>query len=97
VKTFRTIATSAPGSVVVFDYATDANIEAYRRPLGLIAKAYLKAVREPQTFWISSEPPVKEYLGALMKECGLCLREQLEFGYETRRKHSRGGLASAAV
>src|SRR4051812_2153454 len=97
VNTFRTIATSAPGSVVVFDYATDANIQAYRRPLGLLAKAYLKAVREPQTFWMSSEPPVKEYLGALMEECGLRLREQLDFGHETRCKHSRGGLAAAAV
>ena len=32
-KTFRTIATIAPGSVVVFDYGTDANIKAYRKPL----------------------------------------------------------------
>src|SRR5215204_4962146 len=32
-KTFRTIATIAHGSVVVFDYGTDANIKAYRRPL----------------------------------------------------------------
>jgi methyltransferase (TIGR00027 family) len=97
VKTLRTIATSTPGSVVVFDYATDANIEAYRRPLGRLGKAYLNAVGEPQTFWISSEPPVKEYLGALMEECGLRLREQLGFGYETRCKRSRGGLAAAAV
>lgn len=96
-KTFRTIATSAPGSVVVFDYATDANIEAYRKPLGMLAKAYLKAVRESQTFWISSEPPVKKYLAALMQEYGLSLRDQLDFGHETKRKRSRGGLAAAAV
>jgi methyltransferase (TIGR00027 family) len=96
-KTFRTIATSAPGSVVVFDYATDANIEAYRKPLGMLAKAYLKAVRESQTFWISSEPPVKKYLAALMQEYGLSLRDQLDFGHETKRKRSRGGLPAAAV
>ena len=96
-KTFRTIATSAPGSVVVFDYATDANIKAYRKPLGLLQKALLKAVGEPQTFWISSEPAVKKYLAALMQQYGLSLRDQLGFGYETKRKRSRGGLAAAAV
>ena len=96
-KTFRTIATIAPGSVVVFDYATDANIKAYRKPLGLLHKAILKAVREPQTFWISSEPPVKKNVAALMDAYGLSLREQLDCGRETKRKRSRGGLAAAAV
>ena len=96
-KTFRTIATSAPGSVVVFDYATDANIEAYRKPLGLLGKAYLKAVREPQTFWISSEPPVKKNLAALMDAYGLSLREHLNYGRETRRRRSFGGLVAAVL
>src|SRR4051812_46719234 len=57
-RTFRTIATVARGSVVVFDYGTDANMPRYHKPLGLLAQALLKAVRESQTFWISSEPPV---------------------------------------
>jgi len=96
-KTFRTIATSALGSVVVFDYGTDANIKRYRKPLGLLAKAILKAVREPQTFWISSEPPVKKNLAALMDAYGLSLREHLNYGRETKRKRSFGGLAAAAV
>jgi len=96
-KTFRTIATIAPGSVVVFDYATDANIKAHRKPLGVLHKAILKAVREPQTFWISSEPPVKKNLAALMDAYGLSLREQLDYGRETKRKRARGGLAAAAV
>ena len=96
-KTFRTIATSAPGSVVVFDYATDANIEVYRKPLGLLQKAYLKAVREPQTFWISSEPPVKKNLAALMEAYCFSMREQLEYGRETKRNRLRGGLAAAVV
>ncbi len=87
----------APGSVVVFDYGTDANIKAYRKPLGLLAKAILKAVREPQTFWISSEPPVKKNVAALMDAYGLSLREQLDYGRETKRKRSRGGLAASAV
>ena len=96
-KTFRTIATIAPGSVVVFDYGTDANIKRYRKPLGRLAKAILKAVREPQTFWISSEPPVKKNLAALMDAYGFSLREQLDYGRETRRRRSFGGLAAAAV
>jgi len=96
-KTFRTIATSAPGSVVVFDYATDANIEARRKPLGVLHKALLKAIREPQTFWISSEPPLKKTLAALMQEYGFSLGEQLEYGRETKRKRLRGGLAAAVV
>jgi methyltransferase (TIGR00027 family) len=96
-KTFRTIAMFAPGSVVVFDYATDANIQAYRKPLGRLHKAILKAVREPQTFWISSEPPVKKNLAALMEAYGLSLCEQLNWGRETNSKRLRGGLAAAVV
>jgi methyltransferase (TIGR00027 family) len=96
-KTFRTIATIAPGSVVVFDYGTDANIKAHLRPLGRLDKALYKAVREPQTFWISSAPPVKKNLAALMDTYGLSLREQLDYGRERRRKRSFGGLAAAVV
>jgi methyltransferase (TIGR00027 family) len=96
-KTFRTIALSAPGSVVVFDYATDAVIKMYRKPLGRLHKAFLKAVRESQTFWIPSEPPVKETLAALMDSYGLSLREHLSWGHETKRKRLPGGLAVAVV
>ena len=96
-KTFRTIATIAPGSVVVFDYATVANFKAYRKPLGLLAKALLRAVREPQTFWISSEPPLKKNLAALLDAYGLTLREHLSYGRETKHKRSFGGLATAVI
>jgi hypothetical protein len=95
--TSATLATIAPGSVVVFDYGTDANIKAYRKPIGLLEKAFLKAVREPQAFWISSAPPVKKNLAALMDAYGFSMREQLDYGRETKRKRSRGGLAAAAV
>ena len=94
-KTFRTMAMIAPGSVVVFDYGTDANIQ--RNPLGLLAKAVLKTVREPQTFWISSEPPVKKNVAALMDAYGLSLREHLNYGGETKRNRAFGGLAAAVV
>ena len=87
----------APGSVVVFDYATVEVIKRYRRPLGRLSKAMLTAVREPQTFWIPGEPPVKKNLAALMEAYGLSLREQLDYGRETRRRRILGGLAAAVV
>jgi methyltransferase (TIGR00027 family) len=96
-KTFRTIATMARDSVVVFDYATDANSKVSGRPLGLLAKAVMKAVREPQTFWISDEPPVKKNLAALLDAYGLSLREHLSYGRETKHKRSFGGLATAVI
>jgi hypothetical protein len=51
---------------VMIDYATEANIKAYRKPLGILNKAILKTVREPLTFWISSEPPVKNKVAGVM-------------------------------
>lgn len=96
-KTFRTVAASPPGSVVVFDYATDAVTTMYRKPLGRLHKAFLKAVRESQTFWIPSDPPVKETLAMLMDSYGLSLREHLSWGRETNRKRLPGGLAVAVV
>lgn len=96
-KTFRTIAMNAPGSVVVFDYATDAVNQMRRKPLGRLHKAILKTSRESQTFWIPSEPPVKETLAMLLESYGLSLAEHLGWGCETKRKRLPGGLAVAAV
>ena len=96
-QTFRTIARNAPGSVVVFDYGTDAINKMLRKPFGRVHKAILKVVRESQTFWIPSEPPVKETLATLMDSYGLSLREHLSWSHETKRKRSFGGLAAAVV
>jgi methyltransferase (TIGR00027 family) len=95
-NTFRTIAAVSPGTLVVFDYGTDANIERYRRPPGLFDKAFLKAVREPQAFWISSDPPVEKNLAALMEMYGFTLREHLNYGRETGRRRALGGMATVA-
>jgi methyltransferase (TIGR00027 family) len=96
-NTFRTIAISAPGSVVVFDYATDAVIKMRRNPFGRLHTAILKTTRESQTFWISNKPPVKDTLATLMNTYGLSLSEHLSWGRETERKRSFGGLATAVV
>ena len=96
-QTFRIIVTIAPGSMVVFDYATVAVMPTRHTPLGFLTTAILKAVRESQTFWISSEPPVEKNVAALMDAYGLSLREHLNYGLETRRKRAFGGLAAAVV
>jgi methyltransferase (TIGR00027 family) len=96
-KTFRMIATTAPGGVVAFDYGTDAMNEFHRKPHGLIHIAMLKVSREPQTFWISSEPPVRKNVATLLDGYGLSLREQLDWGHETKGKRLLGGLAAAMV
>jgi hypothetical protein len=57
----------------------------------------LKAVRESQTFWIPSDPPVKDTLATLLNSYGLSLREHLSWGHETNRKHLPGGLAVGVV
>ncbi len=96
-KTFRAIAMSPPGSVVVFDYATDAVIEMHRKPIGRLHKGLLKAVRESQTFWIPSKPPVKKTLATLIDSYGLSLCDHLSWGHETKGKPLPGGLATAVV
>jgi hypothetical protein len=64
---------------------------------GRLHKVVLKASCESQTFWIPSEPPVKETLATLMDSYGLSLREHLGWGHETKRKRLPGGLAAAVV
>jgi len=96
-KTFRTIAMCAPGSVVVFDYATNEVIKMRREPLGRLHQAILKLTCESQAFWIPSEPPVKETLAKLVDSYGLSLREHMGWGHETKCKRLPGGLAVAVV
>jgi hypothetical protein len=40
---------------------------------------------------------VKKNMAALMHAYGLSLREQLDFGRETKHKRLRGGLAASVV
>jgi hypothetical protein len=40
---------------------------------------------------------VKKNVAALMDAYGLSLREQLDWGRETKRKRLRGGLAAAVI
>lgn len=54
-------------------------------------------IDEPQTFWISGEPPVQKTLATLMDGYSLSLLEHLPYSRETKSKPLRGGLATAVV
>jgi methyltransferase (TIGR00027 family) len=95
-NTLRTIAGTAVGSVVAFDYLTADFIES--RSLYLrFARAALKATGEPWMFGIESTPPAREQVAAFLKSCGLSMSEQRNVGQETDEKHAAGGLAVAIV
>lgn len=95
-NTLRTIAGTAVGSVVAFDYLTADFIES--RSLYLrFARTALKATGEPWRFGIPSTPPARKQVAAFLESCGLSMSEQHNIGQETDRKHADGGLAVAIV
>ena len=94
--TLRTIASTASGSVVAFDYVTTEPLESqalYWR----FARAGTRAAGEPLTFGIDSTPPSRERLAALLQSCGLSLAEQRTLGQETDARRAWGGFATASV
>ena len=95
-STLRKIASTATGSVLVFDYFT---IEPLRSP-GLYwryGRTMTRAAGEPLRFGIDSTPPSRDRLSALLQSCGLALAEQRTLGQETDGKHAWGGFAVATV
>jgi methyltransferase (TIGR00027 family) len=92
----RRIASTAKGSVLVFDYFTD---EPLRSP-GLywrFGRASTRAAGEPLRFGVDSRPPSRERLIELLRSCGLALVEQRTLGEETYGKRAWGGFAVAMV
>jgi len=95
-STLRKIASTAKGSVLVFDYFT---IEPLRSP-GLywrFARATTRAAGEPLRFGIDSTPPSRDRLVELVQSCGLALAEHRTLGKETDRRRAWGGFAVATV
>jgi methyltransferase (TIGR00027 family) len=94
-STLRTIADTAPGSVVAFDYFAGGPLvdrSLYMR----YAQAALRAFGEPLgTFRIDSTPPVRDRVAAFLASCGLSLEEQRSFGRETDRERPKSGFATA--
>ncbi len=95
-STLRKIASTAKGSVLVFDYFTD---EPLRSP-GLywrFGRASTRAAGEPLRFGIDSTPPSRDRVAELLQSCGLALAEQRTLGPETDGKRAWGGFAVAMV
>jgi methyltransferase (TIGR00027 family) len=95
-STLRTIASTAKGSVLVFDYFTVEPL----RSRGLYwryGRAMTRAAGEPLRFGIDSTPPSRERLAELLQSCGPALAEQRTLGQETDAKRAWGGFAVATV
>jgi len=94
--TLQKISSTAPGSVVAFDYVTTELLES--RSLYLRAvRASLRAGGEPLKFGVDSTPPSSEHLAELLRSCGLAIAEQRTLGTETNGRRAWGGFGVAVV
>jgi methyltransferase (TIGR00027 family) len=95
--TLRTIASTAPGSVLAFDYFSTELLKS-RAPEWLYARVILNLMGEPfGTFGIDNSPPVREQVAAFLAGCGLTLEEQRNFGQESAGNRAPAGFACALV
>ena len=94
--TFRKIATTAPGSVVAFDYFTTEPLVSnslYWR----YGRYATRAAGEPLKFGIDSTPPSRERLAEFLRACGLTLEQHQTLGKDTQSERAWGGFATAMV
>jgi methyltransferase (TIGR00027 family) len=95
--TLRTIAGTARGGVVAFDYFS-ADLIAGRGGLYMrYARVAANSVGEPLRFGIESEPPARKHVAEFLAACGLTMEEQRNFGPESDRNHAMGGFTTAIV
>lgn len=94
--TLRTIASTATGSVVTFDYFTSEMLTS-RSMYPRYARAATRAAGEPMKFGVDSTPPSRQRLAELLESCGLTLAEQRTLGDETAGRRAWGGFAVATV
>lgn len=94
--TLRSIAGTARGSVVAFDYFTTEPLtsKAFYWRFGRMAT---RAAGEPMRFGTDSTPPSRDRLAEFLRSCGLALGEQRTLGEETEGKRAWGGFATAIV
>ena len=94
-RTLRTIAGTAPGSVVAFDYFSAQQL-ADRSLFMRFARVAVRAAGESfGTFGIDTTPPARQRVAAFLASCGLSLEEQRNFGEETDRQQAVAGFATA--
>jgi methyltransferase (TIGR00027 family) len=94
--TLRTIASTAHGSVVAFDYFTTEALQS-RALYWRYGRAATKAAGEPLTFGVDSTPPCRDRVAELLRSCGLSLTDQRTLGDDTPTRHAWGGFATATV
>jgi methyltransferase (TIGR00027 family) len=94
--TLRDIASTAKGSVVVFDYFTTEGLTS-RSPFWRYVRFALRVAGEPFKFGVDSSPPSRERLAELLRSCGLTLGEQRTLGRESGGGRAWGGFATALV
>jgi methyltransferase (TIGR00027 family) len=92
----HTVAGTAVGSVVAFDYLTTDTMES-RSLYMRYARAALKVVGEPWRFGIDGTPPMSRQVAAFLESCGLTMGEHRNVGRESGRKHAAGGLVTATA
>jgi len=95
-STFLKIASTAPGSIVAFDYVSNELLESQSLFMRY-SRAVINATGEPWTFGIDNTPPVRDRVAALLRACGLNLVEHRNFGHETDHSRALGGFAVALV
>jgi methyltransferase (TIGR00027 family) len=100
-RTLRSIASSAPGSIVAFDYLAKELVED-RSAFGRCVQAILRALGEPWTFGIATsspgEPaPAAAPLLAFLARCGLSLVEQRLVWKDPLKRQVAAGFVVAAV
>jgi methyltransferase (TIGR00027 family) len=94
--TLRKIASTAPGSVVAFDYFTTEALQS-RSLYWRYGRAATKAAGEPLKFGVDSTPPARDRLAELLRSCGLSLSDQRTLGDDTAARRAWGGFATATV
>lgn len=94
--TLRTIAGTAAGTVVAFDYFA-AELVTSQSLFMRYARAVIKLTGEPFRFGIDNTPPVRERVAEFLAACGLVLEEQRNFGAETEQQRAPAGFAIARV
>jgi methyltransferase (TIGR00027 family) len=92
----RTIASTAQGSVVAFDYFTTEALES-RALYWRYGRAATRSTGETLKFGIDSTPPSRERLAELLRSCGLSLADQRTLGDDTPTRRAWGGFATARV
>ena len=95
-RTLRTIAGTAPRTVVAFDYLSADLVEG-RSLFMTYVRAVLRVIDEPWRFGMPGGTPSREHVAAVLDACGLRLEEQRNLGTETGDRPARGGLVTAIV